>query len=93
MALRPEGGPGAAGPHRQRTVTCDECDIERYERIVGRCLVGGLDTNEWLVTQGLALAYLRYSHDYVATEDQAREAGVGMWAATFEPPWAWRHRR
>jgi endonuclease YncB( thermonuclease family) len=77
----------------RRTVTCDERDIDRYRRIVGRCLVGGLDINEWLVTQGLALAYRRYSHDYVATEDQAREAGVGMWAGTFEPPWAWRRRR
>jgi endonuclease YncB( thermonuclease family) len=68
----------------ERAINCDERDVDRYGRIIGRCLVGGLDTNEWLVTQGLALAYRRYSHDYVATEDQAREAGVGMWAATLE---------
>jgi endonuclease YncB( thermonuclease family) len=77
----------------RRAVTCDERDVDRYGRIVGRCLVGDLDINEWLVAQGLALAYRRYSLDYVAAEDQARKAGRGMWAGTFEPPWEWRRRR
>jgi endonuclease YncB( thermonuclease family) len=76
----------------RRTVTCDERDVDRYGRIVGRCLVGKLDINEWLVAHGLALAYRRYSHDYVAAEDEARIAGRGMWAGTFEPPLDWRHR-
>jgi endonuclease YncB( thermonuclease family) len=70
------------------TVTCDERDVDRYGRIVGRCLVGDLD----IVAQGLALAYRHYSRDYVAAEDQARSAGRGMWAGSFEPPWEWRRR-
>ncbi|MGH6896500.1 MAG: thermonuclease family protein [Geminicoccaceae bacterium] len=76
----------------RRTVTCDERDVDRYGRIVGRCLVGDLDINEWLVAQGLALAYRRYSRNYVAAEDDARAAGRGMWAGSFEPPWEWRRR-
>jgi endonuclease YncB( thermonuclease family) len=76
----------------RRTVTCDERDVDRYARIVGRCLVGEVDINEWLVAQGLALAYRRYSLDYVAAEDEARAAGRGMWAGTFDPPWEWRRR-
>ena len=36
----------------RRTVTCDERDVDRYGRIVGRCLVGDLDINEWLVVSG-----------------------------------------
>jgi endonuclease YncB( thermonuclease family) len=76
----------------RRTVTCDERDVDRYGRIVGRCLAGDLDINEWLVAQGLALAYRRYSLDYVSAEDEARVAGRGMWAGTFEPPWDWRRR-
>ena len=76
----------------RRTITCDERDVDRYGRIVGRCLVGDLDINEWLVAQGLALAYRHYSRDYVAAEDQARSAGRGMWAGSFEPPWEWRRR-
>ena len=77
----------------RRPVTCDERDVDRYGRIVGRCLVGEVDINGWLVTQGLALAYRRYSRDYVAAEDDAREAGRGMWAGSFEPPWEWRRQR
>lgn len=76
----------------RRTVTCDERDVDRYGRIAGRCLLGGLDINEWLVAQGFALAYRRYSQDYVAAEDEARSAGRGMWVGTFEPPWEWRGR-
>jgi endonuclease YncB( thermonuclease family) len=77
----------------RRTVTCDERDVDRYGRIVGRCLVGEVDINKWLVAQGLALAYRRYSRAYVGAEDEARAAGRGMWAGTFEPPWEWRGRR
>jgi endonuclease YncB( thermonuclease family) len=66
----------------RRTVTCDERDVDRYGRIVGRCLLGEVDINEWLVAQGLALAYRRYSRDYVAAEVEARAAGRGMWAGT-----------
>jgi endonuclease YncB( thermonuclease family) len=54
----------------RRSVMCDERDLDQYGRIVGRCLVGGLDINEWLVAQGLALAYRHYSRDYVAAEDR-----------------------
>ena len=50
----------------RRTVTCDERDVDRYGRVVAACLVGDVDINEWLVAQGLALAYRRYSRDYVA---------------------------
>jgi endonuclease YncB( thermonuclease family) len=77
----------------RRTVSCDERDVDRYGRIVvSQCFVGDVDVNEWLVAQGLALAYRRYSLAYVAAEDEARDAGRGMWAGTFELPWEWRRR-
>jgi endonuclease YncB( thermonuclease family) len=77
----------------RRTLTCHERDVDRYGRVVAQCFVGETDINQWLVAQGLALAYRRYSRNYVAAEDQAREARFGMWAGTFEPPWEWRRRR
>jgi hypothetical protein len=94
-------GPGAAAQRAtlalqdligRPTGTCDERDVNHYGRIVGRCLVADLDINEWLVMEGLALAYRRYSHDYVAAEDEAQAARRGMWVGTFEPPWEWRRR-
>ena len=92
MALRPAAALALQDLVSRRTVTCDERDVDRYGRLVGRCLVGEVDINEWLVAQRLALAYRRYSNDYVAAEDAARPAGRGMWAGTFEPPWDWRRR-
>ena len=76
----------------RRTVTCDERDIDRYGRIVGRCLVGDVDINEWLVAQGLALAYRRYSLDYVAAEDEARAARRSACGRHVRAPWDMRRR-
>ena len=51
-----------------RSVSCEERDRDRYGRIVAVCKAGGEDLNAWLVSEGLALAYRRYSTDYVAQE-------------------------
>jgi len=37
-----------------------------------------------------ALAYRRYSEDYVEAEDAARAAKTGLWQGAFVPPWDWR---
>ena len=72
------------------TVTCDATDRDRYERIVAVCFAGGENLNAWMVRHGWALAYRRYSLDYVDDEDAARKNGAGLWAGTFTPPWDWR---
>ena len=74
-----------------RTVTCTPKDRDRYGRIVAVCFAGGEDVNAWMVRQGWAIAYRHYSLDYVAAEDAARQAGAGIWAGAFTPPWEWRH--
>ena len=72
------------------TVSCKERDRDRYGRIVAVCRHGGQDVNAWMVSQGLALAYRRYSNDYVGEEASARDARLGMWRGDFVPPWDWR---
>lgn len=72
------------------TVRCDQRDIDRYGRIIATCSVGADDLNAWLVRNGWALAYQRYSKDYVAEERAARQARSGIWAGSFVPPWDWR---
>jgi endonuclease YncB( thermonuclease family) len=74
----------------QRTVACEERDVDRYRRIVAVCRAGGEDLNAWLVSQGLALAYRKYSTDYVDEEAAARSAHLGIWRGAFVPPWDWR---
>ncbi len=71
-------------------VTCEELDRDRYMRIIGRCTVAGEDLSEWMVSQGLALAYRRYSLDYVDAEAGAQAARRGIWAGEFMRPWEWR---
>ncbi len=45
----------------------------------------------WLVASGHALAFRRYSLDYVADEEAARTARRGVWQGHFVPPWEWRN--
>lgn len=71
-------------------VSCEQRDVDRYGRIVAVCHAGGTDVGDAMVYYGLALAYRRYSSDYVATEDDAREGGRGMWQGVFVEPWDWR---
>ena len=75
------------------TVSCDPRDTDRYGRTVAVCRTRGVDLNGWLVTQGWAVAYRRYSLDYVRAEDQARAASRGVWSGQFDMPWEWRAAR
>lgn len=75
------------------TVSCDPRDTDHYGRIVAVCSARRVDLNGWLVTQGWAVAYRRYSRDYVPAEDQARSARRGVWSGSFEMPWEWRQQR
>ena len=72
-------------------VTCTIEGRDRYLRALGICYAAdGTDLNGWLVSQGHALAYRRYSTTYVPQEDQAKAAQAGLWAGAFVPPWDWR---
>ena len=82
-ALRARIGAGA--------VTCTIAGRDRYNRALGICYAAdGTDLNGWLVRQGYALAYRRYSTTYVPEETQAQAARAGLWAGEFVAPWAWR---
>jgi endonuclease YncB( thermonuclease family) len=74
----------------RQTVTCIGRDIDRYGRIVAVCTVAGADIGAWIVREGWALAYRRYSQDYVDEEAEAATARRGMWRGSFTPPWEWR---
>ncbi len=74
----------------RRPVTCEDLGRDRYKRIIGRCIVAGEDMGAWMVSQGLALAYRRYSLDYVDEEADAKAARRGIWAGEFVKPWEWR---
>ncbi len=74
----------------RRPVTCEDLGRDRYKRIIGRCTLAGEDIESWMVQQGWALAYRRYSLDFVDEEAEAQAARRGIWAGEFVKPWEWR---
>lgn len=75
---------------RGRQVVCEVRERDVHGRIVATCRIAGGDLNAWMVAEGWALAYRRYSHAYVGQEVRARRAGRGLWRGDFVPPWEWR---
>ncbi len=72
------------------SIKCEGTKRDRYGRFLGICYLNGLDLNGWMVRNGHALAYRRYSRRYVSAELDARENGRGLWAGEFVAPWSWR---
>ena len=72
--------------------TCHLGTTDRRGRSVARCEVDGEDIQKWMVKNGWALAYDRFSHDYDADQAAARDAKSGMWQGAFIAPWDWRVR-
>ncbi|MBM0207469.1 thermonuclease family protein [Micromonospora sp. STR1s_5] len=75
------------------SVSCAKKDTDQYNRIVAVCQVGSTDLGAWLVSLGHAVAFRRYTTDYVADEERARPARRGIWGGKFVLPWDWRAGR
>ncbi|MDE0035809.1 MAG: thermonuclease family protein [Deltaproteobacteria bacterium] len=73
-----------------RRVACEVRDRDSYGRVVATCSVARQDINAWMVANGWALAYRRYSRAYLAEESRARVAKRGVWRGDFVAPWKWR---
>ena len=72
------------------TVSCQPRDLDRYGRVVAVCFKGNEDLNRWMVANGWAVAFRRYSLDYVSDEAAARRGQINIWSGEFEMPWDWR---
>lgn len=69
-----------------RQVRCSTVDMDEHSRTVARCSVGSTDVNRQMVASGFAVAYRRYSTDYVSAEGSAKAAKRGIWSGTFQMP-------
>ncbi len=72
------------------TVHCERSTVDRYGRTIGVCSSAGVELNSWMVAQGWAFAYRRYSKAYVGEEIAARAAKRGIWSGEVIAPWEWR---
>lgn len=70
-----------------RAASCQAITQDRYGRTVARCTVRGQDVGDALVSRGIAVAFRKYSRDYIKSERQAKVAAVGIHAGGFTLPW------
>ena len=63
---------------------------DRYNRFLGICFIDEEDLNKWMVRNGYAIAYRRYSKNYILDEEYAKSKKLGLWSGTFLMPEKWR---
>jgi endonuclease YncB( thermonuclease family) len=64
--------------------------LDKYKRYIGVCFIEEVNLNKWMVKNGYAVAYRRYSRDYVKDEDYAKKNKLGLWSGNFIYPEKWR---
>lgn len=75
------------------SVRCVTIDKDDHGRLVARCTANQRSVNEWLVHQGWATDYARYSKGtYAGAQAGARAARRGIWSGSFEQPERYRRR-
>ena len=82
MALRERIG--------DRPVSCFGLEQGRSNQFLAVCHVEKQNLNAWMVLEGWALVYPKFSKSYVAHEGMARTARRGIWRGEFTEPWKWR---
>ena len=73
-------------------VICVREGKDRYKRTLAECFVNDLSLSRYLVKQGYAFAYRKYSKKFINDEDFAKKNNMGMWSMNFEYPWDWRKK-
>lgn len=72
-------------------VKCRITTKDQYGRWIGFCSVNGVLLNRWLVLNGWAMDWPRYSDGRFADEQaKAKARGAGIWSGSFMKPWKWR---
>ncbi|MDD2734566.1 MAG: thermonuclease family protein [Desulfuromonadaceae bacterium] len=73
--------------------------VDRYRRLVALVRLGERDINREMVSEGWAWAYRQYldrpyQSEYIAAEETARKAGIGLWRQDNpQPPWEFRKQQ
>ena len=71
-------------------IKCIFTTKDKYKRYIATCYKKKTNLNQWMVRNGYAIAYRRYSKKYVSDEDFARENKLGLWQGKFMNPEKWR---
>ena len=70
-----------------------ECVIEGkdiYKRVLAECFINKKSLSKFLVRNGYAFAYRKYSKKFIQDEEVARKNKLGLWSMKFDYPWEFR---
>ena len=73
-------------------VNCINEGEDQYKRTLAECFVNDLSLSSYLVRNGYAFAYRKYSKKFIKDEDYAKANNLGMWSMNFEFPWDYRKK-
>ena len=71
-------------------ISCTDEGKDFYGRILGECFVNGESLSRYLVREGFAFAYRKYSDKFISDEEYAKSNRLGMWSMKFQYPWDYR---
>ena len=71
-------------------ISCTDEGKDFYGRVLGECFVNGESLSRYLVREGFAFAYRKYSDKFISDEEYAKSNRLGMWAMKFQYPWDYR---
>ena len=71
-------------------VSCIRENTDQYGRTLAECFVGKESLSSYLVREGYAFAYRKYSDKFIPDEEYAQSKGNGMWSMDFMFPWDFR---
>ena len=73
-------------------VSCIRENTDQYGRTLAECFVGKESLSSYLVREGYAFAYRKYSDKFIPDEEYAQSKGNGMWSMEFLFPWDFRKK-
>lgn len=84
-----------------KEVTVEWLKRDRYQRVVGKVLVNGVDVNLEQIKRGMAWFFKHYQNeqppqdrlDYAEAQDAAEQGRLGLWSEDEPtPPWEFRRQ-
>ncbi len=72
---------------------CIKKGKDKYERTIAECFVNDISLSKYLVLNGYAFAYKKYSKQHVYHEKRAKILKKGLWSMNFEFPWKFRKNK
>jgi len=73
-------------------VICVREGKDQYKRTLAECFVNDISLSRYLIREGYAFAYRKYSKKFIEDENFAKNNNMGMWSMKFEYPWDWRKK-